>query len=585
MSFSEVSDHHEVGGARIKSVLGRCGTVATPAAHADRLEFETLISDTSAKLIHASPDELRAAIETALGQVMAFFGATRCGLLTVSADRRRVSIYAASYASGTPQLAGDLDLAELFPWASRRLISRLPTPKRISDLPPEITVDRRTWEALATRSSLMVPIVTGATVSHLIVMGSVAEERDWPVAYVPRLRLLGEMMANAVLRAQAFESLQAALEEVKRLRDRLERENVYLRKEVGQGTGGDLVTGRSPAIRRALQLAGQVAATSTVLLLGETGTGKERFMAYITTPARAGAATWCGSLLGYSGRADGGELFGREGRLYGRVVPTDRCFELARGHAVPRQIGDLPLEVQVKLLRVLQERTIERLGSPTPVPVDVRIIAATNADLEAAVRQGTFRSDLYYRLNVFPIEVPPLRERREDIPVLVETLVEELSLAMRKRFDRLTGQWRRCGTTGRGMSGTAQHPRRAAILSPGPTPTVTPRLHKAVPSAVEAEPDPGQRELHISNASTSCACSKTRAGEFAARTPRPTCWAKPDARSAAWRWGFTAPAPRGSNSQPVNSAPIGEPQWGGLNAYPQATLPVAHHTTRCRCAS
>ena len=129
-----------------------------PAAPADRLEFETLISDTSAKLIHASPDELKAAIETALGQVMAFFGATRCGLLTVGADLHRVSIYAVSYASGTPQLAGDLDLAELFPWASRRLIVEgVPTViPRMSDLPPEAAVDRRTWEALATRSSLMV---------------------------------------------------------------------------------------------------------------------------------------------------------------------------------------------------------------------------------------------------------------------------------------------------------------------------------------------------------------------------------------------------------------------------------------------
>jgi transcriptional regulator with GAF, ATPase, and Fis domain len=131
------------------------------------------------------------------------------------------------------------------------------------------------------------------------------------------------------------------------------------------------------------------------------------------------------------------ELFGREKGAYtGALSKQIGRFELAHGSTLfLDEIGDLPLEVQVKLLRVLQERTIERLGSPTSIGVDVRIIAATNSDLEAAVRAGTFRSDLYYRLNVFPIVVPPLRERREDIGTLAATLVEELNGIMRKRID------------------------------------------------------------------------------------------------------------------------------------------------------
>ncbi len=133
------------------------------------------------------------------------------------------------------------------------------------------------------------------------------------------------------------------------------------------------------------------------------------------------------------------ELFGREkGAFTGALTRQIGRFELAhRSTLLLDEIGDLPVEVQVKLLRVLQERTIERLGSPTPVPVDVRIIAATHRDLAASVRAGTFRSDLFYRLNVFPIVVPPLRERREDLESLVAGFVEELGAGMRKRFDQV----------------------------------------------------------------------------------------------------------------------------------------------------
>ena len=303
----------------------------------------------------------------------------------------------------------------------------------------EAAVDRASWEALATKSSLMVPIVTASAVSHLMVMASVTDERDWPVAYVPRLRVLGEMMAAAVQRAHAFESLRIAHEEVKRLRDRLERENVSLRKEVAHGAGSDLVIGRSPAIMHALELATQVASTdATVLLIGETGTGKERFASFIhQASSRRGHHMVRVNCSAIPTALIESELFGREKGAYtGALSRQIGRFELAHGSTLfLDEIGDLPIDVQVKLLRVLQERTIERLGNPRPVDVDVRIIAATNRDLEAAVRAGTFRSDLFYRLNVFPIVVPPLRERREDISVLVETLVEELGNLMRKRID------------------------------------------------------------------------------------------------------------------------------------------------------
>jgi len=234
---------------------------------------------------------------------------------------------------------------------------------------------------------------------------------------------------------------QEALEEIKQLRDRLEQENVFLRREASQASGPELIVGRGPAIRQAIALAEQVAATtSTVLLLGATGTGKERFASFIHRASarhdRPMVRVNCSAIP--TGLIES-ELFGRERGAYtGAMSKQIGRFELAHGSTLfLDEIGELPHDVQIKLLRVLQEHTIERLGSPRPIPVDVRIIAATNRDLEQAVRDGQFRSDLFYRVNVFPIVVPLLRDRREDIPALVAALVEEIGAAMGKRFDEV----------------------------------------------------------------------------------------------------------------------------------------------------
>ena len=237
------------------------------------------------------------------------------------------------------------------------------------------------------------------------------------------------------------EQLQQALEDLRRLRDQLQRENVYLRDEVVRGQGQMHIAGTSAAIRQALAQAERVAVTpSTVLLVGETGTGKERFAEAIhqLSPrrerpmVRVNCAAIPATLIE-------SELFGREKGAYtGALSRQAGRFELAHLSTLfLDEIGDLPAEVQVKLLRVLEEKQVERLGSPRPIPVDVRIIAATNQDLEAAVRAGRFREDLYYRLNVFPIVIPPLRERREDIPILAQLFVEEFATSMGKHIDAI----------------------------------------------------------------------------------------------------------------------------------------------------
>jgi formate hydrogenlyase transcriptional activator len=203
----------------------------------------------------------------------------------------------------------------------------------------------------------------------------------------------------------------------------------------------DMIAGGSPAICQAVALATQVAATdATVLILGETGTGKELLAAYIheESPRRArpmvrvNCAAIPETLLE-------SELFGREkGAFTGAVDRQAGRFEIAdRSTIFLDEIGDLPPSAQVKLLRVIEERQVERLGSPKPVRVDTRIIAATHRNLEQHVADGTFREDLFYRLNVFPVRMPPLRDRIEDIPPLVWRYVAEFSAMFGKRIETI----------------------------------------------------------------------------------------------------------------------------------------------------
>jgi PAS domain S-box-containing protein len=249
-------------------------------------------------------------------------------------------------------------------------------------------------------------------------------------------RLVLSIVRDITERKQGEEALRQALREVRRLKDELQAENVYLREEIRGAHQFGKTIGESPAIKQVLRQAEQVAGTdATVLLLGETGTGKELLATAIhdLSPRRDRAMVKvnCAALPAPLVES---ELFGREkGAFTGALSKQAGRFELAHGSTIfLDEVGDLPPEVQVKLLRVLQEGTLEHLGSPRPIRVNVRVIAATNRDLAQAVRDGRFREDLFYRLNVFPISVPPLRERAEDIPLLVWAFVEEFARALGK---------------------------------------------------------------------------------------------------------------------------------------------------------
>jgi PAS domain S-box-containing protein len=232
--------------------------------------------------------------------------------------------------------------------------------------------------------------------------------------------------------------LEKALEEIQRLKDRLQDENLALREEVVQTSMFEEIVGSSPALQATLTSISMVAPTdSTVLVSGETGTGKELIARAIHKRSRrADRAFVSVNCAAIPPALIASELFGHEkGAFTGAVQQRRGRFELAhQGTIFLDEIGEVPMETQLALLRVLQERQFERVGGGDAIPVDVRIIAATNRDLSVAVTAGTFRSDLFYRLNVFPIDVPPLRDRKEDIPLLLEYFVRRFADKMGKHI-------------------------------------------------------------------------------------------------------------------------------------------------------
>jgi len=232
--------------------------------------------------------------------------------------------------------------------------------------------------------------------------------------------------------------LRQALDEVKKLQEQLRKENIVLREEIDRTSMFEEIVGSSPALKAVLARMDKVAPTdSIVLITGETGTGKELVARAIhkwsPRAARAFVSVNCAAI---PAPLIASELFGHEkGAFTGAHQRRLGRFELAEGGTIfLDEIGELPMETQIALLRVLQDQEFERLGGKQPIRAKARVIAATNRDLQAVIEAGSFRSDLFYRLNVFPIEVPPLRERKEDIPILVEYFIRRYASKLGKKI-------------------------------------------------------------------------------------------------------------------------------------------------------
>jgi formate hydrogenlyase transcriptional activator len=405
-----------------------------------RLGFERLLADLSARFANVSAETLTAEIEGAQRKLMVYLGFDRCTFGEFSADGTSAvtlaSVAVAGVESMPPGPFPDLPwyLSEL---RAGRIVALRSLP---GDLPPEAVHEREDVMRSGIKAHLGIPLSIGGRVCAAIGMASFGEPRIWPDMLAARLMLVGEVFAQALHRTRVDAEMRRALDEIRRLKDRLEAENDYLRKSTLVQAPRDLAS-RSPRFRRLVDDLQRVAATSaTVLLQGETGTGKEVLAEAIhqLSPRRQQPMVRvnCAALPAALIEA---ELFGREKGAYtGALARQMGRFELADASTILLdEVGELPLELQAKLLRVLENGEFERVGGTRTIRVDVRIIAATNRDLEQAVADGQFRRDLYYRLNVFPIDVPPLRERREDIQTLAWTFIKEFGEAMGKRIERV----------------------------------------------------------------------------------------------------------------------------------------------------
>ena len=278
-----------------------------------------------------------------------------------------------------------------------------------------------------------IPLVSRGRALGILAIGRTADHPydDDDISFIGQV---AGQMAIAIDNALAYE-------EISELRDKLAQEKVYLEEEIRSELGFEQIIGSSDALKGVLQLVETVATSdSTVLLLGETGTGKELIARAIHERSRRKERTFvklnCAAIP--TGLLES-ELFGHEkGAFTGAISQKIGRMELAdRGTLFLDEVGDIPIEIQPKLLRALQEREFERLGGTSTRRVNVRLVAATNRDLEEMIFAREFRSDLYYRLNVFPIRIPPLRERKEDIPLLVGYFVNKFAKRMEKRIDSI----------------------------------------------------------------------------------------------------------------------------------------------------
>lgn len=410
----------------------------------DRLHFETFLSDLSARFVKLEPEEIDGEIELALNRLAEFFGVDRCGLVEVDREKNLAYLTHAWYAEGIERVGDEVNLQSLFPWSFERLVIqgeviRVPN---VAMLPPEAETDSASFSIMGVKSSLTLPLFMGKRVHYLLVLNNIGREIPWPDEYIPRLRLLGETFVNALARKKSEVELRNSLAEIRMLKEKIRAEADYLRSEINQSLQHEEIIGRSHAIARVLSMVQQVGPTdATVLIQGETGTGKELVaLAIHSSSSRADKLMVKVNCASLPPSLVESELFGREKGAYtGALTKQIGRFELADGGTLfLDEISELSLELQAKLLRVLQEGQFERLGSPKTIQVDVRIIAATNRDLVEEMQKGTFRNDLYYRLSVFPIEVPPLRERLDDIPLLVWAFIQELGEKMGKTITRVS---------------------------------------------------------------------------------------------------------------------------------------------------
>ena len=427
MKRLQKTDSLKEGGLRLLAVSKADRAICQIDGLHTRMASEGLLTEISRAFINLPPAMVDSAVEDCLKHVAEAFNLDRAtlteldivtGELAVIYEWRRSGLVCETEKAVNGRLPWLVDVIR------KGQITVIPGPGEQTE-----GVDLEMVRTRGVKSTLVIPLVVGGKLAAALSLDACHQNHGWTHVLMSQLQQAGFVIANALARKHAEERLQAAYTTISELKRKLEREDSFLRDETGLEHDHCSVIGQSFAIRSVLKKVEQVAPTdSAVLLLGETGTGKEliarRIHELSQRKSRPIVKVNCAAMPAALIES---ELFGREKGAYtGALSREIGRFEAAHDSTIfLDEIGEMPIELQAKLLRVLQDGEFERLGSSRTLRVNVRVIAATNRDLKAAIKAGKFREDLYYRLSVFPIEIPALRERQEDIPALVWHLLKE----------------------------------------------------------------------------------------------------------------------------------------------------------------
>ncbi len=391
-------------------------------------ELRNAITKISSLLVMAVEDRVDDAIRESMGMIASIAGADRSTLFWFDDAPERNILIAYSWATGGEEVFGEPVSRHLFPnlWPLLRdyQVVRIDS---VASMPPEMDAERKYLQRIGLASFIVLPLVVEGEIVGGLTFGRMKDETVWSDQAVSEISVFSDILANFVLQLRSRRELAQALQGLQRATEKLQAENVYLREEVERKHGFDEIIGESRALLHSLNLVAQVADTNTpVLITGETGTGKELIARAIHDHSsrcnrplvKINCAALPASLIE-------SELFGHEKGAFTHAESKKLGrFDLADGSTLfLDEIGEIPIELQSKLLRVLQEGEFERLGGTGTIRVDVRIVVATNRNMNEAVQNGEFRSDLFYRINTFPIELPALRDRGDDIELLARHFV------------------------------------------------------------------------------------------------------------------------------------------------------------------
>ena len=427
------------------------GSNGIEARNGEAPSFDRLLSEISAKYINLASEEIEEVLKEDFRRLCRVLQLDKCNLyvrgedphgfyvknIAWYVDESEVCRRLAEWDEQHPVIRYEGDPYIFDTWR-RGQLSEPVAWERVDETLEEEVYARQLLLGLGVKSNLSVPIAFAGSIVGAFNASTLHAYRTWPDDLISRLRLFGEVFINAFMHKRSEGKLKQALAEIKELKDQLEADYHYLKEELDLGKDFSGIIGESDAFKKVLLRAKQVAPTdATVLILGETGTGKGLIARAIHNAGkyrdRPMVQVNCAALAPTLIES---ELFGHEKGAYtGAATQRIGRFETANGTTLfLDEIGDLPLELQPKLLRVLEEGEFERVGGSRTIHTNVRLIAATSKDLEKEIEAGRFRSDLWYRLNLIPIVVPPLRERVDDIPLFLNVFLDTAAKLTGRRF-------------------------------------------------------------------------------------------------------------------------------------------------------